>query len=806
MLTYTQAVFSKSALCLAISSILYVPSSLCAEESELAGIEVINVTGSRRASSVQDTPLNISALNDTLMKRQNINSPEDVARWVPGLTISEQGGREEASIVVRGLNTNSSGRLKDGGTVATYLGEIAFGADIRLVDVERVEVLIGPQGTLYGAGTMAGAIRYILNDADLNITEGQVSGDIFALNESSGAGSEFSVVFNTPIIEDELAIRFNINRFNTPGYVDYNYVLKEVGVSQPDPDWNDATAVAQNLRQVADANDETTTTGRVSLRWQPNDWFDGTLNYFYQRKQNGGNSVVQYDALSLSNPLSPFVGRYESTKRFEEPNERKDSLLSLEIEFDLGFADLVSATGSTKNSDDGNRDQTDLLMNIYTGYADFPAFTRDRGEVDELTQELRLVSTGDAALSWIAGYYYNKTESEGDDREYTTGLTDAWFGGEYVNIETDLEYIDITASENTEQALYGELTYQLSKQWDITLGARYYEYDLWSKADNHAPFFDGEIASIDELVFQESTTKGDGSLFKFNTGYQINDDILVYATISEGFRLGGANGLPSCDGSTQVCALPNEEDYQPDKTTNTELGIKSALFDNQLHLNAALFNIDWDDAQISAVTLNGAVAIISNAGSANSKGIEFSARGMLSNSINTYVTYSYAKAELTEDSPFLFGVIGESGTALQDFHDGQKGDRLPGAPEHQVSMGLTYETEVFGDKWLNVNYGLTAQSDVYTKVGLKEDGEILSGFALSNFSIELSDIKWSLTFYINNLFDKYAVTSVRRDKSWAGRSKFESQNKALPELQRTYGYYITQPRTIGLRYNYNFEW
>ena len=801
--------FNKSTLFLAITSTLSV-SSFAAEEQptkqEILGIERISVTASRRATTVQEAPLNITALDGDTMKDQNISTIEDVARWVPGLTISDQGGREGASIIVRGLNTNSSDRSADGGTVATYLGEIATNADIRLTDMERVEVLIGPQGTLYGAGTLGGAIRYIPKKAELDITEGSITGDIFTLSESDGTGAEAGFIFNTPIIEDELAVRINLNYYDTPGYVDYNYLIKEPGVSNSDPDWNDPQDVAANIKTKEDANDEQITTARLSIRWQPVDWFDGTLNYYYQKQENGGNSIVQYNTLSATNPIAAHIGQYESAYRYEEPNEKEDSLLSLELEMDLGFAELVSATGFSTYEQEGQRDQTDLLMqDIWSGYADFPAFTKDTSDIDTFTQELRLVSQSDSALSWIVGLYYNRQESKNDDREYTPGATDSWFDGVYTNLEYDLEYIAKGESDDKEQAIFGELAYQITEQWSVTVGARFYEYDLWSKSDNHAPFFDGEIASEDELVYEEVTAKDDGSLFKFNTGYRINDDITTYFTMSEGFRLGGANGLPLCDGSTQVCALPSEMSYEPDTTTNIELGVKSTWFNNRLHFNAAIFNVDWQDAQVSAATANGAEIITLNAGEANSQGVEIATRDMLSDSIIVYATYAYAKAELTSDAPYLFGDKGEQGSALQNHYDGEDGDRLPGAPESQFSMGINYERDVLDDKLLNINYGLTAQSDVYTKVGLKADGEVLPGYALSNISAKLSDDSWSVTLYIDNLFDKYAKTSVRRDKSWVGAAAFDSQNKDLAELGRVYGYYMTKPRVIGLRVNYNFE-
>lgn len=810
MNTNNRALFRHSALALGISSILLPSGSLFAQEAAQVAreIETIQITATRRSGSVQDAPLNITALGGDVMQDQNILGIEDVARWVPGLTISEQGGREGASIIVRGLNTNSSERSADAGTVATYLGEIALNADIRLTDINRVEVLIGPQGTLYGAGTLGGAIRYLLNEPEFGITEGRITGDIFTLNNSSGNGGEFGFVFNTPLIDDELAMRASINYYDSPGYVDYNYLVKQPGVSSPDPDWNDESAVESNIKRVADVNDEQVTTARISLLWEPNDKFQGTLNYFYQKQENGGNSIVQYNSISEQNPLSDLIGQYESAYRYEEPNEKEDDLLSLELKYDLGFAELVSASGWSTYEQVGQRDQTDLLYDIYSGYADFPAFaayTRDEGTEDSFTQEIRLVSQGDSPLSWIAGFYYNKTETTNEDREYTPGLTDYWFGGEYINIDFDLEYINKGRSDDKESAVFGELAYRITEEWDITVGARFYEYDLFSTSDNHAPFFDGPIASVNELVYKDVSASDNGSLFKFNTSYKFSADILGYFTVSEGFRLGGANGLVPCDGNTQVCALPNELAYVPDTTTNAELGFKSTWMKNRLHFNAALFNVDWADAQIAAVTVNGQENITSNAGAASSQGVEISSRAILDDNFTVYGSYSYAKAELTEDAPFLFGVKDEQGTAFQSFYDGSKGDRLPGAPEHQISLGINYETEVLDGKVLNINYGLTAQSDVYTKVGLKADGEVLAGYSLSNFSAQLAGDNWTATFYVDNMFDKYAYTATRRDKSWAGMAQFESENRNLPELQRVYGHYVTKPRTIGLKFSYNFE-
>ncbi|QPB82912.1 TonB-dependent receptor [Pseudoalteromonas rubra] len=771
--------------------------------AEEKSLEVIQITATRRSGSVQEAPLNITALDADIMKDQNIGELADVARWVPGLTVTDQGGRSGSPIIVRGLNTNSSGPDQDGGTVATYVNEIPVSLDMRLTDVERVEVLIGPQGTLYGAGTLGGAIRYMLKAPELDITTVQLYGDLFQNSESDSVGGEGGFIFNTPIIEDELALRASLNQYEDPGFIDYNYVVREGGASLADPNWSSQSDVDNNLKRVADANGETTTTGRISVRWKPNDWFDGTLNYFYQKQESEGRSIVHYQALNPANGLNDRIGKYESAYRYEEPRDKEDDLLSLELKADLGFAELVSASGWSSFEADGQRDQTDLLIRLDYGYEEFPsfsAFTREEEEEDTFTQEIRLVSQGDSAWNWIVGGFYNKFESDASSKEFTPGFGEfavANFGGEQTRPD-NLEYFSVDRSEITEQALFGEVGYQVNDKLTITLGARFYEYEV--KAESAVDFplantlYSGAGPSDITLDFKQNNAEDDGNLFKFNANYQFTDSVMAYITASEGFRIGGSNGLAPCPDplpDKQIgCGMPDEMLYTADTTTNYELGLKSTWLKNRLHFNAAIFNVDWDDAQIAGATVVGQLPYTSNAGTANAKGVEISTRAILSDSISTYATYAYTKAELTSDAPYLFNADGTDG--------GQDGDRLPGSPEHQFSLGINYETEVLGDKTLDINYGLTAQSDIISKVGLRDSGETLSGYGISNLSAKLTGDMWSATLYVNNLFNKYAFTSVRRDVR-----DITTANGA--EIQRNYGHYLNKPLTVGIKFDYQFE-
>ena len=508
----------------ALSSAFLLPNTAFAQEQEAAkdkSLEVIEVTATRRSGSVQNAPLNITALDADIMKDQNISELADVARWVPGLTITDQGGRSGSPIIVRGLNTNSSGPSSDGGTVATYINEIPVAIDMRLVDVERVEVLIGPQGTLYGAGTLGGAIRYMLKEPELDFTSLEVFGNVSQTQESDSIGGEGGFIFNLPLIEDTLAVRASLNIYEDPGFIDYGYVVREPGVSLPDPDWTDSAAVNNNLKNVEDANGESTTTGRISVRFKPSETFEGTLNYFYQNQDSEGRSIVHYNTLSADNGLSDLIGEYESGYRYEEPREKENQLLSLELKADLGFAELVSATGISNFDADGQRDQTDLLIRLDYGYEEFPAFssfTREIEEQDTFTQEIRLVSQNDSDINWIVGGFYNKIESDASSQEYTPGFGDFAvenFGADQSRPD-QLEYYSVDRVEITESALFGEIGYQVTEKLDITVGARFYKYDVESESAVDFPLFNTLFggAGPDDVTlnFEQNEASDNGSL------------------------------------------------------------------------------------------------------------------------------------------------------------------------------------------------------------------------------------------------------------------------------------------------------
>jgi iron complex outermembrane receptor protein len=784
------APFQISTLSAAIASTLISGYTTAAESM----LEEVIVTATRRSQSIQDIPINITALSGSLIEQQRLTDLSDIARVVPGMTVVDQGPRSGNTLTVRGLSAGSIQATDQvnngGGVVATYLGEIPLYIDLKLNDLERVEVLMGPQGTLYGAGTLGGAVRYIPNKPQSDALSYEVRGDVYDLSHSSDAGYEGGGTLNIPIIQDRLAVRASLDYLDDPGFIDYNYLVREAGVSNPQPDFSDANDVNANLKKKKDVNTQETWSGRLALRYT-GDTVDSTLTYYYQDMDIGGRQINSKDSFPMGDS-----GKYVSALRFEEPNKRKNELLALEMVVDLGFAELTSATGYSEYNENGQRDQTDLLLNLEAYYEFFPkfaAFTREDGDEDTFTQELRLVSTTEGPISWIVGAFYNDFELDTLSQEFTPGydqdLVDNAGG---INLRPDsLEYIESRHQETTETAVFGEIGYQITEAWQITLGARWFKFEDDARASIAYPLintvYDEEVLAPFD---QSNDADDDDSIFKLNTSYHFTDDIMGFFTISEGYRLGGVNPVIPCPSPpptnpNAICAGQDEETVKSDTTTNYELGMHSQFGDSLL-LNGSVFYLEWDDIRLPTSTALGDFPIETNGDSAESYGLELSSQYYITPDFYIMGSYAYTKAELTDDAP---GIV--------DGTDAFDGDRLPGTPEHQGFLAANYSLSLSDGSRLGFDWSMSAQSDVYTKVGKRDFGESLDGYALHFVSATWFKDAWTLSLYSDNVFDKYAETGVRDDQ---GNIR-DVDTFAL----RRYYHNMVRPRQVGLRFKYNFD-
>ena len=774
---------SKTPIAAAVAAILAVNHGTSARAADAGtdenGLAQVVVTATRRSESIQDTPLNISAVTSKTIEDLQLNKIDDLTQWVPGVSIRDQGPWGASSVVIRGLNTNTLGESGGGpdgrgGAVASYLGEVPLFFDFKLLDINRVEILLGPQGTLYGAGTLAGAIRYIPNAADLNRFEGQAHVRAYGLSQASNAGYVGDVALNVPLIDGKLAFRGVVGYYDDPGFIDYPYVIRDPGVSDPQPDLSDPNAVAANLRRVRHVNFEHTLSARASLRYQPVDNLDAVLSYAHQRTNTDGRQSTFYPHMATD--------RFESARRFLEPAERTVDLTSLELTAHFGFADLVSASSYGERKIDSTWDQTDLLLELMTGYEQFPQFAGynlEERQTEQFVQELRLVSNDTGRFKWLVGAFYNHSNDSQVDREYVPHYP------EFIGVPSPdaLDYFLVIRQKRSEAAGFGELSYRLTDAWQVTVGAREFKYTTDQSNFVALPLVDQDVP-----IPLDVTDSQRGSIFKFNTSYRFTPDLMMYATVSDGYRNGGINSVPPCvlpvDPTVQhVCALPNEQSFKPDRTRNYELGLRSTWFEKQLTFNGALYYIPWKDVRVSSVTQYGGENITINGSRALSKGVELQFQGQLPQHFSLMGTYTFNDAKLTERAP---GVISDfNGT-----YDGGSGDRLPGSPRHMGRILLQYARALSGGYSLDAGYGINAISNSFSTIGLRGSGEKLPGYTLHEASVGLEKNRWHASLYAKNLFNKYAFTGVGHDTSYL--------TTINGFILRDYVHSVLRPREIGV--------
>lgn len=817
----TRLALTASLIALPVGLSTAIPTMAQAQDNE----DEIIVTATRRAESIQDIPVNISALGGAEIAQQGLDDLSELAAFVPGLNIADQGGRDGNRIVVRGLNVENIaqnfGQANGGGTVATYVGEIPLYVDLRLNDLERVEVLLGPQGTLYGAGTMGGAIRYIPAKPNFDNDMMELRADAYTYSEGDGISSDLGFTANAAI-SDSFAIRASIDFQNDQGFIDYPYVVSNPGFSEPDPDFTDASAVAAAFNPLEDANSEQILSGRIAARWAPSDKLDATLTYYFQEGDFGGRNTS-----SFRNTTVP-AGEYEYASRVPEPAERDDDLLALEITADLGFAELTSASGLGRTEFTGQRDQTDLLITLeyyYEFYPTFTGFTYEDEKTEIFNQELRLVSKSDGPLSWIIGGFYNENAFTGLSTEFTPGVGafNADFG--FRQDLNDLEYFATSWTNLEEKAVFGEVGFDVTEAWNVAVGARYYDYVLDTADQTEFPYFTTAAdfagpytrADIKDRLTLAENQAFDDFLFKFNTSYDFGDHNL-YATFSQGFRVGAANAGEACpdvfDPNTPqgLCLLApgqqfgtgpndfaviNERDYLPDTVDNYELGAKTTWLDGALKLNASVFFMDWKTPQVGTVSVNAGTSITVNAGAAETKGVELSADWDVSDRFNLRGAFSHTKAELTETVDSLVTTIVTTGGFGTDFEDGVEGDRLPGSPETQFSVFGSYKHPLASGDNIFLDAGYSWQGDVLQTVGQRGGSIVLPSFGRANAAIGYETDNWSVIGYVDNIFDDYSETSAFSNPRFS--QTIEGSNV------RYFRTNVLPPRTIGARLKYRFD-
>jgi outer membrane receptor protein involved in Fe transport len=750
-----------------------------------AGEEDIVVTATRRAEDILDVPYNITAVTGAQIEEAHMRDSAELLRSVAGVSVVDRGERNSSvvnGVRIRGLNVDSAAlgdyAVSAVSTVSTYVNDTPIFANFLLTDIAQVEVLRGPQGTLYGSGALGGTVRYIMNAPELGEYGGHGQLSLSQVEGSNDAGWGGDLTINVPL-GDRAAFRGTIARADYPGMTDYVnlYELDANGVPVA-PNGVLDPAASYTSREDVDTVD--IWFGRASLLLEPTDNIDLTLNYFHQSDEIGGRRGQTLGSDGYGNPY----GEYESGSIQLEPSDRELDLVSLEANIDLGFATLTSSTsyydhsGSSVSENTGFYAQAGFL-GFYYNYPR-PMASAVRTFADEsIVQELRLVSNDGGNFDYVAGLYYQNQNIVSTQESYLRGFKAWWdvWSGAPAAVSGDQDFNYVRDEDFTDTALFGELTWHVSDALNITGGFRYFDNDAENNTLLELPLFTSLPAGV-PVVFNTSDS---GVLWKLNAAYEFNDDDLLYATWSQGYRRGGTNAVPTTGFYAED---PRWQTYDSDGVDNYEIGVKGRV--NGIRYDASLFYIDWQDAQLNTATPNWGFYSVQNSGGAHSTGIELQVSGMLNNQWGYNFGYTYLQAELDED---FYSPIG----TLIDV----EGNSLPGAPEHMLNGAIDY-TRPIGNYTFFARLDGFYQSDTRNAVSQSPLFNVdLDGFAIFNAVATVSSDAWDLSFWVKNIGNEEGVTG-RYTEAYMGSEPSE-------------GYYgngskdlISLPRTVGATLGFRF--
>ncbi|WP_309627144.1 TonB-dependent receptor [Brevundimonas sp.] len=724
------------------------------EPDQSSQLDEIVVTALRRETNLQDTALSISALSGVTLEKMGASTLQDIIAAVPGLNLTE-GNTGQRRISVRGVQ--SAGES----TVGLYLGETpitgpnsatsdpsSMTPDLNMFDVSRVEVLRGPQGTLFGSGSMSGTFRVVFKEADIFNYEGAV--DLTGTTIRGGSeGYAARGMVNVPLVEGLLGARLVLYDELRGGYVDNVRLRQE--------DINEVRAYG----------------GRLMLNFTPVETFKVT-----------GLVTLQNQDAADSNGWMPGVGEYKNDNytKLSFPNEFR--LYNLAAQWDLGAVTINGSTSiyswdATKyidgslaalsvraagtycaryNGVTGACNATQLAN--YRAYIDsvFPLSGYQPMEVESRIHELRATSNSDGPLTWTVGAFY---EDRSDSAVSSTVEADPISGEAYVPIVYN--FSRSIAVDLTQKALYGEATYEPFDGFRITAGVRAYEYEKLSRSQVlSTSFINASIAG--PLTTYDSSASG--QVFKLNLSYDITPDAMIYAQYSEGFRPGGINNTPGL--------TPDLIPYSSDSLENYEIGAKTSWFDNRLTVNLSAYEIRWSNMQIAANIPN--FSFIANVGASTIKGLEIEASARPISGLSLNGSMGFVDGTLDVDQ--TTGLIVAAGRA---------GDTIPNEPEFKAAFAADYTWPIGSeiDGLLRLDYSYTGES-ISTFRPNSPFYETMGDFSSVNLRGGVEGDGWGAYLFVNNLFDEVGLVKV------ASSATQEQLTFSIP------------PRTVGVNLRRRF--
>ena len=796
----------------AISAVLAVPAATAIaqddpDSSENMMLEEVTVTGRKREENLQSVPESIQAISGDTIIEAGLRSMQDYVRFIPSMNIVES-NPGTAMVVFRGIADAQSTFIAEP-SAAVYLDDQSLvlngQPNPRMVDIERVEALSGPQGTLYGASAQSGVLRIVTNKPDPTMFDANFDISLNYMKEGDPS-YDVSAMVNIPVSES-FAVRLVGFSARDGGFIDIvegttpNYGL-----------FTNEDAVQEDFNEVDYSG------GRIAARWFINDNWTMTAGIVYQKTDSSGRA--EHDPVYAGElNLVRFKPQFESDKQ-------DWTQYALTFEGDLGFADFVSATSYFTRDWTYTQDTSVGYIAYFTWcYSYYPAggpytvnysrycfqpagvssyyndpigYLQNVQKNTKLSQEFRLLHQGET-IDWVAGFFYEESDEEWDFTTFAEGydesqaMVNLLAGRTDQNIPTQSSegawWFSADRTEWKQWAVFGEVTWHITDRWDATFGARYFDRTMdktyWVELPKNN-------LSVEGFLFP--TSDEDDWVPKVSTAFQINDNSMVYALYSEGFRPGGTNRNR---GEPFFPVL-----YFSDKLKNFEVGTKNTFADGRIRLNATYFDMKWEDYQLEVVDPSYGNCgdpnsppppncdqpwqkVVANVGNASSQGIEVQFDWVVSQNFTLGANGTWLDAQLDEEVVFLETI--------------PAGSPLPLSPEFKGAFYAQYNWPLSwgsaDNAWLRLQWSYTDSMYNQVEPNSVEDGfpnpQILQpSYDIGDLRFGVDSKNWSMQLYINNLTDTRAVLFANPYEMdyYFGRSRVT----------------VNRPREFGIRWIQRF--
>jgi outer membrane receptor protein involved in Fe transport len=662
----------------------------------------VTVTVTRRREPVREVPVQVNTVSAEKLQDAGASSLPDYLADQAGVNVNSGLLVGNTTVTVRGVSTGP----ETAPTVGTYIDDVSFGSnsaygfggvmslDMGLMDLHHIEVLRGPQGTLYGAGAMGGMLKYITNEPNLYELSGNVR--LGASSTRGGKpGSTVGGVINVPLKEGVAGLRFSAFQDTTGGVVDSSGPI--VGT---------------------DLDRRRATGGRAVLLLQPNDQLRLKFSALSQETDVAGKNLIPYNFVTRQ----PLVNDQTRDLVVREPSKTNVELLAADIEYDLGWARLNSVTSSQKAKLNQRFDATAVYAPLLAG-AGVPVETvaADTGvDVRKKTQEFRLTSQGNSNFEWLAGVFYT------DEQANNGQQLGATFPG---GTPTPLLLASAIPSNYTETAVYGDVTWKFAPGLSATVGAR-----LSRNSQTFSQNTDGLL--VGGATSRTNDSQETSRTYLATLSYALNSTSNVYFRAASGYRPGGPNVVLT-NPTTGVLLAPAT--FQSDSLWSYEAGYKADLLDKTLSIESAVYRIDWD--QIQQLYAASGVSVIVNGGKAQIKGAELSATYRPNTTLDLSAALSFNDGKLTENAPGL----------------APAGARLPNSARFSASLGATYKFSV-GERaaYLGVSQRYVGARNSGFEGSSSIPSYSLPAYSLTDLQAGVDLGRYQLAAYVRNLFDKRA--------------------------------------------------